>query len=86
MKKTVQNGNILVWLFQIRLCKVLRETFSIAHQVDNGKLVDRYNFQTIVKRSHKMPQNFVSQRNNYERLPQAIFVTLSNRSNFCTNY
>ena len=45
---TVLYDNIQVWLFPIPLCKVLRGTFSIEHQVDNDKLAVHRNYQKIV--------------------------------------
>ena len=47
-KIMVLYDNIQVWLFQNLLCKVLRGTFSIAHQVDNDKLVAHCSYQKIV--------------------------------------
>ena len=59
-EKTTLYGNIRAVLFPILPCKVLRGTFSIEHQVDNGKLVDHCNYQKIVKHSHKMSKNFIT--------------------------
>ena len=60
MKITALYGNIRAELFPILLCKVLRGTSSIGHQVDNGKLVDHCNCQKIVIHSHKMSKKFIT--------------------------